>query len=249
MTRNGAGPGARAGSAAALGARGLTKRFGRTLALRGIDLDVAPGERLAVFGHNGSGKTTLLRILAGLTRPTRGQIAIDGADYRRAGEALRRRIGVVAHNPYLYEDLTAEENLLFYGRMFELDDVRRRAEAALAQVGIEGRRRDRVRTLSRGMQQRLAIARAILHDPDLLLMDEPDTGLDQEASARLGEWLDKEGGGRRTVVMATHDVRLGLRHCQRFVILAAGRVASQGLCQGHDLASFEELYGRHGPAA
>ncbi len=228
---------------------GVGKRFGRTNALRGIDLEVWPGERLAVFGPNGSGKTTLLRILAGLTRPSQGSVSIDGLEYRNNGRSLRRRIGVVAHHPYLYEDLTAEENLQFYGRMFGLAEIQPRVDDVLRRVGMERRRRDRVRTLSRGMQQRLAIARAILHDPDLLLMDEPDTGLDQEMSARIGEFLEDERGGRRTVVLTTHNLRLGVEHCDRFMILSRGRAAYQGRNDGQDLAQLEELYRRHGAAA
>ncbi|MEE9285698.1 MAG: heme ABC exporter ATP-binding protein CcmA [Dehalococcoidia bacterium] len=234
---------------AAVKLEGIGKRFGRTNALRGLDLEVWPGERLAVFGPNGSGKTTLLRVLAGLTRPTKGRLLIYGMEYRSHGQALRRRIGVVGHHPYLYDDLSAEENLQFYGRMFGLDEVPRKVDEALRRVGMERRRRDRVRTLSRGMQQRLAIARAILHDPDLLLMDEPDTGLDQEASARIGDFLEKEQGGRRTVILTTHNLRLGLQHCDRFVILAGGRAAHQGSHAGQDLAKLEELYWSHGAAA
>ena len=229
--------------------RGLAKRYGVITALRGIDLEVRPGERLAVLGPNGSGKTTLLRILAGLTRPTKGSFTIGDMSYGRSGQDLRARIGFVAHHPYLYEDLTAEENLMFYGRMFDVAQPERRARAALEGAGIAHRRRDRVRTLSRGMQQRVALARAILHDPDLLLMDEPDTGLDQEASALLGDYLLKESGGRRTVVLATHNLALGLRTCDRFIVLAKGRVAHEASMAGLDLESLEGLYRSHASGA
>jgi len=229
----------------AVHAQSISKRYGRNVALRGVDLEVRPGERVAVFGPNGSGKTTLLRILAGLTRQTKGRFWLHGLDLSQNRQSVRRRLGVVAHHPYLYDDLSAEENLQFYGRMFGLEGIPARVEQALRAVGMEHRRRDRVRTLSRGMQQRVAIARALLHDPDLLLMDEPDTGLDQDAANRLSEWLDRERGQRRTVLMATHDLRLGLRSCERFVILSAGRVVHRGDCTNQDLAGFEELYARH----
>ena len=232
-----------------LTAKGLTKRYGITNALRGLDLDVRPGERLAVFGPNGSGKSTLLRILAGLTRPTKGSFEIASMDYGRTGMQLRARVGFVAHHPYLYEDLTVEENLVFYGRMFDLGDVPSRVDGVLDRVGMRHRRRDRVRTLSRGMQQRVALARAVLHDPDLLLLDEPDTGLDQEASARLGDYLSKDAGGRRTVVLATHNLGLGLRLCERFVILSKGRLAHEASTAGLDTAALEELYESHASAA
>ncbi|MBI3743759.1 MAG: heme ABC exporter ATP-binding protein CcmA, partial [Chloroflexi bacterium] len=166
----------------AVQAQGISKRYGRNVALRSVDLEVRPGERVAVFGPNGSGKTTLLRILAGLTRQTKGKFWLHGANTGEQRQSIRRRLGVVAHHPYLYDDLSPEENLQFYARMFGLEDAPAKVEQALRTVGMEHRRRDRVRTLSRGMQQRVAIARALLHDPDLLLMDEPDTGLDQEAA-------------------------------------------------------------------
>ena len=220
---------------------GLSKRFGRTMALRSLDLEVSPGERLAIFGPNGSGKTTLLRILAGLTRPSAGSLNFFGDDLLSQRPHCWRRIGVVAHQSLLYSDLTAEENLSFYGRMFGLVDYRDRAFAALARVGMEGRRQQRVLTLSRGMQQRLALARALLHDPDVLLLDEPDTGLDQDASTRMPELL-QIGTGMRTVIMATHDLALGLRLCQRFVVLAAGRVVLDEPTRGLMLGDLEKKY-------
>ena len=157
----------------AISVRGLTKRFGRVAALRGVDLELMPGDHVALLGPNGSGKTTLLKALAGLVRPTRGNLQIAGMGYQQDGQSIRRRIGVVSHHTYLYEDLSGEENLLFYGRMYGVEELPRRVDQALRGVGMERRRRDKVRTLSRGMQQRLALARATLHDPELLLLDEP----------------------------------------------------------------------------
>ncbi|MBM4405318.1 MAG: heme ABC exporter ATP-binding protein CcmA [Chloroflexi bacterium] len=228
----------------AIAVQGLGKRYGPQAALKSLDLAVAPGERLAVFGPNGSGKTTLLRILSGLTRQTKGEFTIAGMDYRRDGMALRQKVGVVAHHPYLYEDLSAEENLRFYGRMFGLADPAARAEALLAQVGLAARRRDKARTFSRGMQQRLALARALLHDPDILLMDEPDTGLDQEGSHLIQGLLHREGAPR-TVVMATHNLALGRAHCLRFLILAAGRIAHQSSLENIGTAELQETYQRY----
>ena len=230
-------------------ARGLAKRFGRTAALRGVSFSLQPGERLALFGPNGSGKTTLLKLLAGLMRPTRGELRVQGTDYKRGANAIRRRIGVVSHHTYLYDDLTAEENLLFYGRMYGIEELTRTVDRALRKVGIEGRRRDKVHTYSRGMQQRLSLARATLHDPEILLLDEPDTGLDQEASRQLSALLERESGRRRSVVMATHDLRLGAENCDRFLILAGGRVAYEGERGGRSQAELEELYQSHASAS
>lgn len=229
-------------SDALISVRGVTKRFGRTAALRGIDLDVRQGEKLALFGPNGSGKTTLLRVLAGLLPPSRGAVEIAGMVYRRRGREIRHRIGVLGHHPYLYDDLTGEENLLFYGRMYGVDRVAERAQSALALAGIERRARDKVRTYSRGMQQRLALARATLHDPDVLLLDEPDTGLDQEAFAGISSFLERDSGKSRTVVMATHDLRLGHTHCDRFAIMSEGHVVHEGDTSLHDIEALERLY-------
>ena len=222
--------------------RGVSKRFGGALALRAVDLDVDVGETLALFGPNGSGKTTLLRVLAGLVPPTRGSVEIAGLGYERGGQAIRRRVGVVGHHTYLYDDLTAEENLLFYGRMYGLDRLDGRVAEALALAGLERRAGDKVRAYSRGMQQRLALARATLHDPDLLLLDEPDTGLDQDAFARLSAFLERPRGRPRTVVMATHDLRLGQAHCKRFAILAQGRVVQEGVLKEVPLPELAALY-------
>ena len=197
---------------------------------------------MALFGPNGSGKTTLLRILAGLTQPTKGEVRIAGVDFRRGGQALRMRLGVAGHHPYLYDDLTVEENLLFYARMFGVSGPRERTQVALETVEMTHRRRDRVRALSRGMQQRVALARAMLHDPEVMLLDEPDAGLDQEAAGRLGSYLARTSGEARAVIMSTHDLRLGLRLCQRYIVLLAGRIAESGSLAGHDADSLERAY-------
>ena len=178
--------------------RGLVKSFGSKVALEGVDLDVAEGEFLTLVGPNGAGKTTLIRILATLTRPTEGSVRVAGYDLAGQGTGIRRRIGLASHQTLLYGDLSAEENLRFYGRMYEVPDLEERITALLQRVGLEHRRHDLVRTFSRGMQQRLSIARALLHDPAILLLDEPYTGLDQQAAEVLREivvgWSDSRVG-------------------------------------------------------
>lgn len=230
-------------------AKDLRKRFGATIALRGISLTVGRGTSVALFGSNGSGKTTLLRLLAGLTRPTGGEVHIRGSDYRRSTAAIRRRIGVVSHHPYLYEDLTGEENLLFYGRIYGIPNLTKAVGAALNNAGLAGRSGDRVHTYSRGMQQRLALARATLHDPDILILDEPDTGLDNEAGQWLTEILAPEPDRQRSIVMATHDLRLGASTCERFLILAEGRVKFQADSAGLSFPEMEGLYRNHATAS
>src|SRR6266567_7376773 len=159
--------------------RGLKKTYTFKPILRGIDLTVARGERVALLGANGAGKTTLLRILACLTKPVAGSALVAGLDCVREAQQVRHLIGFVAHQPYLYEDLTALENLLFFARMYSVQHAHERAVELLRRVGLERRQHERVSTFSRGLVQRLSWARALLHTPPLLLLDEPDTGLDQ----------------------------------------------------------------------
>ena len=172
----------------------LTKAFGNKVALRGINLHVAEGESLVIFGPNGAGKTTLIRILASLSRPTSGSVSIGGLDLATHAEGIRRYLGVVSHAPLLYDSLTAEENLRFFARLYGMTAPQARITAMLERVGLNQRRGDLVRTFSRGMTQRLAIARALLHDPLVLLLDEPDTGLDPQAAEMLHDLLAQLSG-------------------------------------------------------
>ncbi|MCL0101485.1 heme ABC exporter ATP-binding protein CcmA [Dehalococcoidia bacterium] len=233
----------------AIAVQGVTKRFGRNSALRGIDLQLFPGERLALFGPNGSGKTTLIKILAGLLRPTNGMLRIDGMDYQHHNQRIRRQIGVISHNSHLYQDLSGEENLFFYGRMYGIDRLSIRVDQALGRVGMERRRKDRVQGLSRGMQQRLALARATLHDPTVLLLDEPDAGLDQEAAEYIPDFLEDDHGHQRTVIIATHNLRIGNQHCNRFAILSNGRIVFESKGPVEDPSTLEELYRSHASAS
>jgi len=196
--------------------------------LRDLEFQAAEGEFVAVLGPNGAGKTTFLRILASLARATLGEVRIAGYSLPRQAAAVRRRLGVVSHLPLLYGDLTAEENLRFYGRMYAVEQLERRIMVVLEQVGLVNRRRDLVRTFSRGMQQRLAIGRAVIHDPQVLLLDEPYTGLDQDASHMLDGVLRQVTGLGRTVVMTSHDLLRADALAGRFDVLSHGAMrASQ----------------------
>jgi heme exporter protein A len=204
----------------------LVKRFGLKTVLRGLDFQVQPGEFVALLGPNGAGKTTFLRILASLSRPSFGEIRIAGYKLPAEAAAVRRRLGVVSHQPLLYGDLTAEENLQFYARMYSIPEASRRIREVLDLVGLTSRRKDLVRTFSRGMQQRLAIGRAVLHDPDVMLFDEPHTGLDQDASAMLDSVLKEVAARNRTVVMTSHDLaRIG-DLATRFDVLSRGSIVA-----------------------
>ncbi|MFP3852672.1 MAG: heme ABC exporter ATP-binding protein CcmA [Anaerolineales bacterium] len=206
--------------------RGLVKRYGLKPVLRGLDFSVAAGEFVALVGPNGAGKTTFLRILTSLARPTAGIIQIASVPIPGGESQVRRLIGVVAHQPMLYGDLTAQENLEFFGRMYDLAEVDQRVEETLKLVGLWKVRRELLRAFSRGMQQRLAIARAILHQPELLLLDEPHTGLDQDAALILDDLLAQVASLGRTVVMTSHDLARAHRLADRVDILSRGRVAT-----------------------
>lgn len=222
----------------------VTKAFGLFSVLRGVDLVVGEGEFLTLVGPNGAGKTTFLRILATLSRPTGGQVRIGGWSLPGQATAARRVLGFVSHQPLLYGDLSAEENLRFFARMYGLSKDARDARIAevLRAVGLRRRAGDLVRTFSRGMQQRLAIARAILHAPPILLLDEPYTGLDQDAAAMLDEILREVATRGRTVLMTTHNLARSLALADRVAILSNGGIVYEAPRAGLDAASFAETY-------
>jgi heme exporter protein A len=222
--------------------KSLVKSFGPTTALRGVNLSVPDGQFVTLVGPNGAGKTTLLRILATLSRPTLGQVTIAGHELPKGAAQARQRIGLVSHQTLLYGDISAEENLRFYGRMYDVSGLDRRITDVLEMVGLAPRRRDPVRIFSRGMQQRLAIARAVLHRPALMLLDEPYTGLDQDAAARLEAVMSSVGTEGRTVLMTTHDLERGLAVADRVVILAKGRVVFEAHRSDLNTAAFLEAY-------
>ena len=206
--------------------RKLIKRFGLKTVLRGLDFQVEQGEFVALLGPNGAGKTTFLRILSSLSRPTLGDVRIAGYHLPAQAGAVRRKLGVVSHLPLLYGDLTAEENLRFYARMYGVERYEQRAAEVLDLVGLTVRRRDLVRTFSRGIQQRLAIGRAVLHDPEVMLFDEPHTGLDQDACVMLDRVLRDVAARGRTVVMTSHDLARVADLASRFDVLSRGVIAA-----------------------
>jgi heme exporter protein A len=221
---------------------GLHFTFGGPAVLRGVDLAVEQGSLITIFGPNGTGKTTLLKILAGLLRPSKGTVLIAGVDATRAPNSLRRLIGMISHQPYLYPQLTGRENLEFYARLYGLKDPQAQATRMLEQLQMTAAAGAEVGTYSRGMQQRLAVARALLHDPRVLLLDEPFTGLDPQGREQLSTLLRDLRDGERTVVMTTHDIDEGLHLSDRVAILARGRVAVDRPAAGLDHESFRALY-------
>ncbi len=211
-------------SAPLIAITGLQKTFGRHRVLRSIDLDIAAGSSVVLFGPNGAGKTTLLRILATLSRPSAGKVRVAGVEITANPEGIRQYLGLVGHAPLLYDDLSAAENLGFYARLYGLTNPEPRIQELLERVGLWRRRKDLVRTFSRGMVQRLAIARALLHNPPILLLDEPDTGLDPQAAEMMTGLLREIGGSDRTVFMTTHHLERGLELADRVLMLAGGNL-------------------------
>lgn len=229
----------------AIEAKGLSKTFGSLFALKSVDLSINEGECVALFGPNGAGKTTLIKVLTTLSRPANGKVLIAGEDIKKNAVAVRRRIGVVSHQTFLYDNLTAYENLKFYGKMYDVPHLEQRIVEVITKVGLESRLRDRVGIFSRGMQQRLSIARAILHDPPIMLLDEPETGLDEQARSTLSELLKTLVAGNRTVLLTTHNLEWGFGLADRLAILVKGKIVYEDSKQSLDLTTFRETYNRY----
>ncbi len=212
---------------AAIDVHDLKKSYALKPILRHVDFSLAQGQRMALLGANGAGKTTLLRILVGLTRPSAGSVSIMGLDSVRDAQQVRHLVGFVAHQPYLYEELTALENLLFFARMYAVEHAVERAQALLQCVGMEKRMRERVSALSRGQVQRVSWARALLHAPRLLLLDEPETGLDQQGNELVNALLAEHIAHGGSLLFTTHQLERAQSLSDSIVILGRGRVAYQ----------------------
>ncbi len=220
-------------SDAAIVARGLEKRFGAVVALAGIDLEVPAGSLLGVVGPNGAGKSTLLRLLAGLARPTAGSLRVGAADRDR--RRARAGVGYIGHQTLLYSTLTARENLLFAARLYGLRDAGGRVDALLEEHGLGHAAERAAGGFSRGMAQRLAIARGLVHDPPVVLLDEPFAGLDRSAAGRLAALLRSVRDAARTAVLVTHDLARAAELADRVLVLCRGRCVHEAA--GPELAA------------
>ena len=227
-----------------LEAKGLVRRFSRLRAVDGITYDLQAGELLTIFGPNGAGKTTLLNILAGVMCPDEGQVLLDGNVVVGSERQWRKEVGLVTHQTMLYDRLTAVENLSFYSKLFSLEDSERRIRDALEGLKIKEVADQPVGSLSRGFQQRIALARALLHDPKILLLDEPYIGLDLYASRLLRDLISQLKDGERTVVLVTHNFGQGLELADRIAIQVSGQFIFTGSSDGVELTEFEEFYCR-----
>ncbi|UCE73756.1 MAG: heme ABC exporter ATP-binding protein CcmA [Methanomassiliicoccales archaeon] len=222
--------------------KSLQKRYGRKKVLNDLNLEVTEGEFVVMFGPNGAGKTTLIRILSTLSRPTSGKVVINGFDLAEESIDVRNSIGVLSHNPFLYDDLTLRENLFFYSRMYGLKKDEKTIKATADDIGLLHRLNDRVGQFSRGMKQRAAVARVVLHNPPVLLLDEPYTGLDFKAWGTVTDMLMKFHKQGKTIFLITHNVELGHKIGERLLILVNGRIAFDSKKSDMDLEGFKEKY-------
>ncbi|MDO5042578.1 MAG: ABC transporter ATP-binding protein [Slackia sp.] len=225
----------------ALDIRKLTKVFGDRKALDKVTFSLPEGAFLSIFGPNGAGKTTLLRTLSTLARPTSGSVRVMGCDAKEEPDKVREHIGLISHNSMLYPDLTAMENLMFVARLYGLAQPEERVRELLRAVELDHRRFDLVRTFSRGMTQRLSIARALINDPDVVFLDEPYAGLDPHAVEIFDALLAEIREGR-TFVMVSHDLQKGFEACTHALVLARGRVVSFAPKEELDFEDFKQLY-------
>ena len=226
---------------AAIETKKLSKVFGNRKAVDDVTISVPKGAFLSIFGPNGAGKTTLLRVLSTLSRATSGTATLLGVDLKEDPDRARDHIGLISHNSMLYPDLTAEQNLMIYARLYGVVEPEARVLDLLEAVELKHRRLDVVRTFSRGMTQRLSIARALVHDPDVVFLDEPYSGLDPHAVEIFDELIEQQREGR-TFVMVSHDLQKGFAMCTHALVLAKGRVVAFDEKGAFDFDEFSALY-------
>lgn len=219
----------------------LTKVFGDRKALDKVSIEVPEGAFLSIFGPNGAGKTTLVRTLATLSRATSGTALVAGFDAKEEPDKVREHIGLISHNPMLYPDLTAMENLMFTAQLYGVVNAEERVRELLRAVELDHRRFDVARTFSRGMTQRLSIARALMNDPDVVFLDEPYAGLDPHAVEIFDGLIEQLRDGR-TFIMVSHDLQKGFDVCTHALVLARGRVVSYAPKEDIDFEQFRQLY-------
>lgn len=223
-------------------ASGVTKHFGNLQALRGIDLKLQKGDFLTLFGPNGAGKTTLIKLFATLSKPTSGDVKIAGFDVRKDSEKIRAIIGVISHDPYLYNNLSALENIIFFASMYGISRAKEKSIEIIEKVGLGTRINDLVRNFSQGMKQRLAVARALVHDPEILLLDEPFSGLDQHGARVFGDMLKWLKSHKKTIFMTTHNTEESLELSDRVAIINEGKVVYESDISEIEPRDFKNIY-------
>ena len=229
--------------------RNLSKYFGHLIALQEVDLDLEKGKSIAIFGDNGAGKTTLIKIISTLMNPTSGKIIINGLDLRTDGDAIRNSLGLISHSLFLYSELNAIENLRYFGRLYGVKKLEDRIRVLLDKFGLLPRMYDAVRTFSRGMLQRLAFARAVIHNPDLLLLDEPFTGLDRSAARILKKYMEEHKAGGGTSLLATHNLQRGYESANQLAIMSEGKMIWKGDSSSLSFDEFKDIYSKDATGA
>jgi len=220
----------------------VNKKYGHIHALRDVSVSLNKGEFVSVFGPNGAGKSTFLKLLCTMTAPTSGQILYEGTPLNKLEDSFRSRFGVISHQPFLYSELTAMENLRFYAKMYGVENIDERIKVLLDKVELYKRRNDRVRGYSRGMLQRLSITRALLHDPEIVILDEPYTGLDTHASDILTRILVELFDEHKTIMMVTHNMKQGYDAASRLAIIKGGQLVFNEEKSNIGINEFEERY-------
>ncbi len=222
--------------------KNVYKNYGHVQALKDISLNIDKGDFISIFGANGAGKSTLLKILSNQTRHSKGDIFYSGVPAKKLDDSFRSKFGVISHQPFLYENLSALENLTFYGSLYGVKNSEKRGIELLKKVDLYNRRNDPVRTFSRGMLQRVSIARALVHNPEIIFLDEPYTGLDSVASASLSAILKEQFEDSKTILMVTHDLKIGLELSSKIIIMKKGQMVYSANRKDIDESSFEKLY-------
>lgn len=222
--------------------KNVFKIYGHVTALKNISFDINKGDFISIFGANGAGKSTLLKILSNQTRPTKGEIFYSSIPAKKLQDSYRKKFGVISHQPFVYENLSALENLIFYGNLYGVKKAEKRAIELLKRVDLYSRRNDLIRTFSRGMLQRVSIARALVHNPEMIFLDEPYTGLDSVASLSLTNILKEQLEGNKTILMVTHDLKIGIDLSSKVIILNKGQIVYSENRSNINEASFEKLY-------
>jgi len=222
--------------------KNITKVLGEKMILRGVNLTIEQGESVALLGANGAGKSTWLKIIAGLLKPTTGEVWINGQSRKKDNDAYQQQIGFLSHKSLLYDAFSPIENLSFFAKLYHMKSPEERINQLIDRVGLSFFKHDPVRTFSRGMTQRLAIARALLHEPNILLLDEPYTGLDQQAMKQLNQILLELKEEHVTTVIVTHDFEYLKKVCDRIVVLRKGKIAENEIIHGQSMEWIYSLY-------
>lgn len=225
--------------------KNIYKKYSSVTALNNVTLDIKKGEFLSVFGPNGAGKSTLLKIISMQTRPSSGEAEYMGVSFKKTGDDFRRNFGVISHQPFVYENMTAMENLEFYASLYSVKNIKEKACELLQKLDLYGRRNDPVRSFSRGMLQRVSIARALIHSPEIIFLDEPYTGLDSLASEKLTNLLRGQLNDGKTVIMVTHDIYTGTDLATDIMIMRKGGIVYKEKKENTDIAAFKDIYLRY----